>query len=237
MHEMKLNNEPYKNIKIVKEEVIKLLDSDNSGHGMDHINRVVNIAADIAKREKANVEIAIAIALLHDADDYKLFGLENSKNLTNTKMILEKTTFNSGEKEKIINSIKTIGYSKRLEGITPEILEAKIVSDADMIDAMGATGILRSYHYNITHDNLFFDKDIFPNLDLDAETYKHKTKGTVVTHMFEKLLKLKDYMLTKAGKEESLKRYKFMISFLRAFFEEENALEWLEYLDNYIKNQ
>ena len=222
------------NIDIVKEEVTKLLDSDNSGHGMDHINRVVNIATNIAKKEKANIEIATAIALLHDVDDYKLFGLESSKNLTNTHNILDKTKFNEEEKNTIISSIKTIGYSKRLEGITPEILEAKIVSDADMLDAVGAIGILRSYHYNITHDNLFFDKEGFPNLNLDAETYKHKTKGTVVTHMFEKLLKLKDYMLTKAGKEEALKRCDFMISFLREYFEEENVNEWLEYLDKYI---
>ena len=223
-----------KNIDIVRKEVTKLLDSDNSGHGMDHINRVVNIATNITKKEKANVETVIAIALLHDADDYKLFGLESSKNLTNTKMILEKTSFTNDEKEEIINSIKTIGYSKRLEGISPEILEAKIVSDADMIDAMGVIGILRSYHYNITHDNVFFDKDIYPNLNLDAETYKNKAKGTVVTHMFEKLLKLKDYMLTNTGKEEALKRCDFMISFLKEYFEEENAKEWIDYLNKYI---
>ena len=223
-----------KNIDIVREEATKLLDSDNSGHGMDHVNRVVAIATKIAKKEKANTELAIAIALLHDVDDYKLFGLENSNNLTNTRNILEKTTFSDEEKETIINSIKTIGFSKRMEGITPEILEAKIVSDADMLDATGAIGILRSFHYNITHDSLFFDKDVFPILNLDAETYKKKTEGTVVTHIFEKLLRLKDYMLTESGRKEAIKRRKFMIAFLKEYFEEENAEEWMDYLNKYL---
>ena len=225
------------NINIIKKEVSLLLDSDNSGHGMDHIYRVVNIATDIAKQANANIEIINAIALLHDADDYKIFGLENQKNLTNTKAILKKTNFSNDEKDNIISSVKTIGYSKRLEGITPQTLEAKIVSDADMIDAMGAIGILRSYHYNITHNNSFFDKDIFPVLNMDAKTYKNKEKGTVVTHLFEKIMKLKDYMLTEAGKKEALKRYNFIVSFLKEYFEEENALEWIDYLEKYIKGE
>ncbi len=225
------------NIKIIRKEVTNLLDSDNSGHGMDHVTRVENIAIKIAKKEKANIEIIKAIALLHDADDYKLFGLKNANNLSNTKKILKETSFNKEQKEIIINSIKTIGFSKRLEGITPTILEAKIVSDADMIDAMGAIGILRSYHYNITHNNPFFDKDLYPNLNLDAKAYKQKEKGTVVTHLFEKIMRLKNYMLTDDGKKEALKRYNFIVFFLKEYFEEENVSEWQEYLDNYIKNQ
>ena len=109
------------------------------------------------------------------------------------------------------------------------------MSDADMLDAMGAIGILRSYHYNITHGNPFFDKDDFPLLDLDVEKYKSKKTGTVVNHIFEKLLKLKDLMLTEKGKEESLRRYNFFINFLSEYFIEEDVPEWQEYLNNYIK--
>ncbi len=225
------------NTLIIREEVTKLLDGDNSGHGMDHVNRVASIAERIAKKENANVDLAIAIALLHDADDYKLFGQDIADDLTNTKNILEKTGFNAEEKETILKSLKTIGYSKRLEGITPEILESKIVSDADMLDGMGAVGILRSYHYNISHGNLFFDKDEFPTLNMSASEYKKKHTGTVVTHIFEKILTLKDLMLTKEGKKEAKKRYDFIIGFLREYFEEENALEWINYLNEYIDNE
>ncbi len=221
------------NLEIINEEVAKLLDSDDSGHGMDHVNRVCRIALSISEAD-INKELVSAIALLHDVDDYKLFGIESSNNLTNTKMILSKTGFNEKEKNLIINSIKTIGYSKRLSGITPNIKEAMVVSDADMLDAMGAIGILRSYHYNITHGNPFFDKDDFPVLDISVDEYKSKTKGTVVNHIFEKILKLKDLMLTNRGMEEATRRYDFIVSFLNEFFYEENASEWQDYLNNYV---
>lgn len=222
------------NIKIIIDEVTKLLSTDDSGHGMDHVNRVCRIALSISE-DDINKELVSAIALLHDADDYKLFGKEYSNNLTNTQMILSKTTFTVEEKKIIMDSIKTIGYSKRISGITPTMKEAMVVSDADMLDAMGAIGILRSYHYNITHGNPFFDKDDFPLLEIDADTYKSKTKGTVVNHIFEKILKLKELMLTNKGKEESLRRYNFIINFLNEYFYEEDVFELQEYLNNYTK--
>ena len=215
------------NIEIIKTEVTKLLNFDNSGHGIDHINRVFNISVNISKKEKSNIELVKVIALLHDADDYKLFGDKCADSLANTKNILEKTSFNDLEKNIIINSIKTIGFSKRLEGIIPQIIEAKIVSDADMLDGMGTTGILRTYQYNISHNNVFFDKNIFPNLNMNYKEYKLQKKGTSRNHIFEKILKLKDYMLTKAGKEETLKRHEFVIQFLKEYFYEENATEWI----------
>lgn len=62
-----------------------------------------------------------------------------------------------------------------------------------------------------------------------------KKVGTVVTHMFEKLLKLKYLMLTNSGKEEAIKRHNLMIEFLYHFFEEENVPEWIAYLENYLE--
>ena len=219
------------NINIIKNEVIKLLGSDNSGHGMDHINRVSKIALSLVD-ESTNKELVTAIALLHDVDDYKIVG--NETDLVNAKEILSKTTFTDEEKNIIINSIKTIGYSKRISGITPYIKEAMVVSDADMLDAMGAVGILRSHQYNLSHGNPFFDKDEFPTLEVNAEVYKSKTKGTVVNHIFEKILRLKDMMLTEKGMEEATKRYNFIVEFLKEYFHEVGAEEWAEYLENYL---
>lgn len=42
-------------------------------------------------------------------------------------------------------------------------------------------------------------------------------------------------MLTNAGKEEAKDRHKIIIDFLYNFFKEENASEWIKYLDNYLK--
>ncbi len=221
-------------IEEVRKQVCKLLDKDNSGHGMEHVNRVLNLSIKFAEIENANKDIVALIALLHDVDDYKLFGMESANNLTNTKNILKQCSVADNIKEQVLNAIKTIGYSKRLKGISPTTLEGMIVSDADMCDGIGATGILRSYQYNLAHDNLFFDKNIYPTLNISATDYMAKKVGTVVTHMFEKLFRLKDLMLTNSGKKEALERHNIMVLFLYHFLEEENVPEWINYLDNYL---
>ena len=70
---------------------------------------------------------------------------------------------------------------------------------------------------------------------MSATDYIAQKTGTVVTHMFEKSLKLKDMMLTDSGKREAVKRHHIMVEFLYHFFEEENVPEWTHYLNNYLK--
>lgn len=222
------------NIEIINNEVLKLLINDKTGHNMNHINRVIELSKKIANKENVNLDIVISIALLHDVDDYKIFGEENSINLINANNILNKTTFNKDEKDLIINSIKTIGYSKRLEGIIPKNIEAMIVSDADMLDALGVNGILRTFEYDIKHNNDFFNPNIFPNLNINSKEYKSIKNNSSINHIFEKLLKLKDLMLTETGKKEAKKRHDFIIDFLKEYFYEENNKEWIKYLEEYI---
>ena len=222
-------------IEDVAKKVESLLKENNSGHGMEHVYRVLNLSLKFSDVENADKDIVSLVALLHDVDDYKLFGVESADNLTNAKKILNSCLIKDDIKEQVLNDIKTIGYSKRLNGIKPTTIEGMIVSDADMCDGIGATGILRSFQYNLAHNNKFFDKDIYPELDMSVEEYMSKKYGTVVTHMFEKLLKLKYLMLTESGKKEAIERHKIMIDFLYHFFEEENATEWILYLDKYLE--
>ena len=75
-------------IEKVKKQVYELLNKDNSGHGNDHIDRVLELSLKFAQKETANKDVVALIALLHDVDDYKLFGEENAENLTNAKSIM-----------------------------------------------------------------------------------------------------------------------------------------------------
>ncbi|MCI9443096.1 MAG: HD domain-containing protein [Oscillospiraceae bacterium] len=222
-------------IEKIRKQVCELLEKDHCGHGMDHVNRVLHLSLKFAETENANQDTAALIALLHDVDDYKLFGMESAEHLTNARMILNQCSIDDAVKEQVLSAVKTIGYSKRLTGLRPITLEGMIVSDADMCDGIGVTGILRSYQYNLAHGNVFFDKSIYPTLNMSATDYMAKKSGTVVTHMFEKSLRLKDLMLTGSGKREALERHNTMVAFLYHFFEEENVPEWTDYLDHYLE--
>lgn len=223
-------------IEKIKEQVNELLKSDNSGHGMDHINRVLDLSLKFAKEENANIDVVSLIALLHDVDDYKLFGEENAKELTNARKFMKNANVNEYIQKQVLEAISTIGYSKRLNGISPKTLEGKIVSDADMCDALGANGIIRVYTYSMKNGQPFFDRNIFPIEDMTADKYTRKCADSSVCHMFEKILKLKDLMLTDAGKEEAKSRHQIVVDFLYHLFNEEDAPEWIEYLEKYLKN-
>lgn len=220
----------------VQQKVYELLNNDNSGHGMEHINRVLNLALKFAKIENANKDIVVLIALLHDVDDYKLFGMDNAENLTNAKRIMDDCNVDSKMQEQVCIALNNIGYSKRLKGCCPSTLEGKVVSDADMCDALGANGILRVYTYSMKNGKPFFDRNIFPVENLSADRYTKRCADNSVCHIFEKILKLKDLMLTESGKEEAKGRHQIIVDFLYHLFVEENAPEWTNYLDNYLKN-
>ena len=213
----------------------KILDKDNSGHGMEHINRVLELSLKFAKKENANKDIVSLIALLHDVDDYKLFGMDNAENLTNAKKIMEDSNVDKHTQEQVCLALNNIGYSKRLNGCCPTTLEGKIVSDADMCDALGANGILRVYTYSLKNGKPFFNKDIFPIEDMTAEKYTRRCADSSVCHIFEKILKLKNLMLTKSGKEEAKSRHQIIVDFLYHLFDEENVPEWTRYLNEYLK--
>lgn len=218
-----------------KQQVSELLDKDNSGHGMDHINRVLELSLKFAEKENANKDIVSLIALLHDVDDYKLFGIDNAENLTNAKKIMEDCNVDKNTQEQVCLALNNIGYSKRLKGCCPTTLEGKIVSDADMCDALGANGILRVYTYSLKNGKPFFNKDIFPIEDMTAEKYTRRCADSSVCHIFEKILKLKNLMLTKSGKKEAKSRHQIIVDFLYHLFDEENVPEWTRYLNEYLK--
>ena len=217
-----------------KELVYEILKNDNSGHGIDHIERVLNLSLKFCKEEKGNIEKVVLIALLHDVDDYKLFGIDNINNLTNAKKILDKIDINCDIKKEILDNVKCIGFNKRLKGLIPKSLEGKIVSDADMCDALGITGVLRTYQYSLKYNKPFFDKNIFPIENITSDNYNKICSESSVCHIFEKILKLKGLMLTNSGKKEANLREKIVIDILYNLFYEENSNEWKNYLDNYL---
>ncbi len=59
-------------IEEVKEKVNELLNQDNSGHGMEHINRVLDLSLKFAEKENGNKDIVSLIALLHDVDGLQI---------------------------------------------------------------------------------------------------------------------------------------------------------------------
>lgn len=121
-----------------------------SVHDCEHIYRVLYTALDIAQHEKSEVDtdILIAACLLHDIGraeelknkkiDHAVYGSEMAY-----KWLVE-NGFDNLFAQRVSECIKTHRY--RGNNI-PRSIEAKILFDADKIDAAGYMGIARTLMY------------------------------------------------------------------------------------------
>ena len=223
-------------IEYIKNAVSELLGNNSVGHDDKHVFRVYDNAMKFCDEiPSANRDLVAAAALLHDCDDYKLFGEESERLLINTKRILAGSGFNAEFCEKCADIIKTIGYSKRLMGIKPNCIEAEIVSDADMCDASGLIGLVRSIEYHSDdRQEPFFDPDFLPAENVDVKLYRTRVYTPTVNHFFDKILRLRDMCLTEPGRKCINKKHQTVVNFLKTYFDEINAPQiWKDLLAKY----
>lgn len=203
-------------IQFVKEE----LQHDSSGHDWWHIYRVTELTKTIAEKEGADLFICTMAALLHDIADEKLNESEEA-GLQKVKLWLTKNNVTIKHSAAIMEIITTMSFKG---GNRPPVrtLEAKVVQDADRLDAIGAIGIARTFAYAGAKGDLMYDPDIPVRDAMTKEEYR-SGKSTAVNHFYEKLLKLKELMNTNAAKEVAEERHQFMETYLEHFNKEWNA--------------
>ena len=191
--------------------------NEYSGHDFYHTYRVYNIAKKIAVKEKANSEIVMLAALLHDVDDIKI-SPNTYENKDHARNFLKINNIDSNTINLICNIIDEISY-KGTDSVIPTTIEGKIVQDADRLDAIGAIGIARAFAYGGNHNRVMYDSTIKPNLEMNEEEYRNHV-STTINHFYEKLFNLKDLMNTNTGKELAISKDEYMRDFVERFLEE-----------------
>lgn len=196
------------------------LHDEKSGHDWYHIYRVTSLAKEILKEEEANEFIVIAAALLHDIPDDKLTD-DVEASLQEIRSLLQNNGVTTTDIEAIIEIITTISFRG---GTGKELTntEAKIVQDADRLDALGAIGIARTFQYGGAKSQAMYDPVIPVRDQMSFEEYRGG-KSTSINHFYEKLLLLKDKMNTQSAIKIAEKRESFMKKFLDQFFNEWNG--------------
>jgi uncharacterized protein len=184
-----------KMLSIVKEFAIKNSEK-NDIHGFDHVNRVYQLSSTIGEKLNANLKILKISALLHDIgriqeknDKKKRNHAEISAELTKHFLSSNQYDLTQNEIVKIIHCIQAHSYSNKL---VPETLEAKILSDADKLDALGAIGLYRTIGFTISR-----------NGDLED----------VIEHLENKILLLKNRFFLDISKEIAKSREKIIVNF------------------------
>jgi uncharacterized protein len=153
-------------------------------HGFDHVKRVYNMALKIGNKLKANMDLLKISVLLHDIgridekiDDLKRNHADISAEKAYKFLVSRKINISEEGLKEIIHCIKAHSFSNN---IYPKTLEAKILSDLDKLDALGAIGLYRTIGFTIKK-----------NGGLDQ----------VIKHLENKILMLKELMYLDITKE------------------------------------
>lgn len=207
-----------KRIKEIEQAVKQLFKDEGTGHDWWHLHRVRNNALVIGKEEKCDIELVEIAALVHDIGDHKFTNKKNAQE-EGIKDLFQSLNIKTDFAESVIEIVKQVSYKGAGVSTTPTTIEAKIVQDADRLDAIGAIGIARAFAFGGNRNRLLYHPDQPPTLHESFETYK-SDKGHTINHFYEKLLLLKDRMQTSKGKEIAEDRHQFMVKFLDQFYNE-----------------
>lgn len=211
--------EKYQRIKEIVEEELSC-----SSHDMNHVLRVYNLCLRLAKSEpRVDLDVLKAAALLHDIARVKEDEDDSGKidhAVLGSKMaeeILKNLGYSQDKIEAIKHCIVTHRFRSERE---PKTKEAKILFDADKLDAIGAVGTARSFmlagQYNEKmYSNVDVEKYVKGNLVGGEPDGRIKVISKHAPNLeFElKFKKIPDKLYTSKAKEIAEQRINFMEQF------------------------
>ncbi|MDY6951498.1 MAG: HD domain-containing protein [Thermodesulfobacteriota bacterium] len=189
----------------------------NGSHDWDHSQRVCHLCIHIGRAEGANLEVLEIAAYLHDIgrshEDASRGALCHAKKGADiARDLLEACSISHEHKANIIHCVR----SHRFRGNhAPETLEARVLFDADKLDAIGAVGIGRAFLFAGEVGARLHTPHVKPE---DTQPYTEEDTGYREYRL--KLSRIKDRMLTTEGRRMAQGRHAFMEAFFKQFTEE-----------------
>ncbi|HEY8964019.1 MAG TPA: HD domain-containing protein [Alphaproteobacteria bacterium] len=181
---------------------------NDPAHDLGHIRRVVANATKIASSEGGNLDVIIPAAWLHDIINLPKNHPDRAQGSTlsaNEALKHLKAAGFNGDIHGIHHAIAAHSFSA---GIEPETLEAKILQDADRLDALGAIGIARMFAVGGKLSRPLFDSN-----DPLAENRAPDDTQFSLDHIQVKLIKIAETLHTKTARDIAASRVEFMLKF------------------------
>ena len=192
--------------------------TDDPVHGFDHVARVYRLSERLAQAERADLEIVQAAVLLHDVQ-VEPPSAEPAETENRPHHHLHSASFarqvlvQEGWSEARIQAVEHCIRSHRFRSPSeqPNTLEARVMFDADKLDAIGAIGVARAIAYSAARG--------LPAYVEPSEQFLssgEKAPGEVHSAFHEyvyKLQKLRDLLYTASGQAIATERHRFMADF------------------------
>jgi uncharacterized protein len=197
---------------VSKQVQSRFSDFTDLAHGWEHVHRVYYLALRIAEQERADSFIVGIAALLHDVGrttrDPSRPHAERSAQLAIE--LLARYDLPHDTEQAILHAILAHNYRR---GITPQTLETRVLYDADRLDSLGASGLMR-WAMTMKIKKWSEWKSYHPDDPFAARRIPDE-QNYLLDRFFTKLLMLPDMMTTETGRAMSERRMAFLHLFLQ----------------------
>lgn len=191
-------------------------EGDDGSHDLAHILRVFKNAMRIQASEGGDAKILAAAVLLHDCvaveKNSPLRAQASALAAEKAAGVLADLGWSPGDIEAVSHAIVTHSFSANIQ---PETLEARILQDADRLDAIGMVGAARCFYIAGRMSSSLYDP-----FDPSGSDRPLDDRRYAIDHFQTKLFKLADGFKTNAGRGLAGERDKRLRDFLVAFMDE-----------------
>jgi len=188
----------------------------DGSHDASHLQRVWRNATRIQAAEGGNTEILLAAAILHDCVSVEknspLRSQASRLAAEKAAKLLTELGWSRAKVTAVAHAIEAHSFSA---GIVPETLEAKILQDADRLDAIGMIGAARCFYIAGRLGSSLYDPR-----DPEARNRPYDDKRYTIDHFHTKLLKLASGFQTDTGARLAHLRHERLRRFLDEFMDE-----------------
>jgi uncharacterized protein len=171
----------------------------DSTHDFDHVLRVYRLAERIGEAEGADMIVVGTATLLHDiarpdqdagrVADHAVEGARRARQIL------------AGHPSQLVDAIAHAIEAHRFRvDRPPQTLEARVLYDADKLDAIGAVGIARAFSYGAHHGQRLWAAN-------------GVGEHTAMKEFNVKLSKIKDRLFTETARTIADERHAFMVEF------------------------
>jgi len=189
----------------------KMMQDNDPSHDLEHANRVHKLARYLAGKEGADLDIVIPASIGHDLIVYPKDSLKSK--LSATHSAAEVAKFLQGiddfPRDKIVAVMYAIQVCSFSKGIVPTTLEAKILQDADLLEAVGAVAIMRTFASAGSMNKTFYSPEDPFCVYREPDAHKY-----ALDLFYTRLLQVEKRLHTQTARELARPRTKFLHQFL-----------------------
>jgi len=191
---------------------------DDASHDISHFQRVWKTARQIMAQELTPVNplVVLAACYLHDIvvlpKDHPQRAQASSLAAAEARIVLVEMAFPAELIDNVCHCVASHSYSA---GIAPQTIEAKVVQDADRMEALGAIGLARVFYTAGVLRQKMFDPQ-----DPQALHREPDDRRYALDHFQLKLLKLADTMQTVTGRAMAQRNSDYLQAYITKLLRE-----------------